>query len=91
MSTKHNLFEEKGESKRNRAVALLFTNLTPYRQAKAAYTVVAANVIIVTPKNEFLFQRNRTNLLAIVQPYNTDDKLTGSEAIKVLSTTVSLL
>ena len=31
LSTNHNLFEEKGEPKRNRAEALLFTSLTPYR------------------------------------------------------------
>ena len=31
VSTNHNLFEEKGEPKRNRAEALLLTSLTPYR------------------------------------------------------------
>ena len=31
------------------------------------------------------------NPLPIVQSHNTDDKLAGSEPIKVLSTTVSLL
>ena len=31
MSTNHNLSEEKGETKRNRAVALLLASLTPYR------------------------------------------------------------
>ena len=31
VSTNHNLFEEKGESKQNRAEALLLTSLTPYR------------------------------------------------------------
>ena len=30
VSTNHNLFEEKGELKRNRAEALLLTSLTPY-------------------------------------------------------------
>ena len=34
--TNHNLFEEKGEPKRNRAEALLLTSLTPYRSAKPA-------------------------------------------------------
>ena len=29
-STNHNLFEEKGEPKQNRAEALLLTSLTPY-------------------------------------------------------------
>ena len=31
VSTNHNLFEEKGEPKRNRAEALLLTSQTPYR------------------------------------------------------------
>ena len=31
VSTNYNLFEEKGEPKRNRAEALLLTSLTPYR------------------------------------------------------------
>ena len=31
VSTNNNLFEEKGQPKRNRAEALLLTNLTPYR------------------------------------------------------------
>ena len=31
VSTDHNLSEEKGEPKRNRAEALLLTSLTPYR------------------------------------------------------------
>ena len=31
LSTNHNLFEEKGEPKRNRAEAFLFTSLTLYR------------------------------------------------------------
>ena len=35
--TVHNLFEEKGEPKRNRADALLLTSLTPYRLTKPAY------------------------------------------------------
>ena len=39
--TRQNLFEEKGETKRNRAEALLLlTSLTPYRQAKPA-TIMA--------------------------------------------------
>ena len=37
LSTDHNLFEEKGEPKRNRAEALLFTSLMPYRWAKPAH------------------------------------------------------
>ena len=37
VSTDHNLFEEKGELKLNRAEALLLTSLTPYRQAKPAH------------------------------------------------------
>ena len=37
VSTNHNLFEEKGEPKRNRAEALLLTSLTPYRWAKPAH------------------------------------------------------
>ena len=36
VSTNHNLFEEKGEPKRNRAEVLLLTSLTPYRWAKPA-------------------------------------------------------
>ena len=35
--TNHNLFEEKGEPKRNRAEALLLTSLTSYRWAKPAH------------------------------------------------------
>ena len=31
LSTNHNLFEEKGEPKRNRAEVLPLTSLTPYR------------------------------------------------------------
>ena len=31
VSTNHNLFEEKGEPKRNRTEVLLLTSLTPYR------------------------------------------------------------
>ena len=31
VSTNHNLFEEKGEPKRNRAEAFLLTSLTPHR------------------------------------------------------------
>ena len=31
VSTDHNLFEEKGEPKRNRTEVLLLTSLTPYR------------------------------------------------------------
>ena len=31
VSTNHNLFEEKGEPKRNRTVVLPLTSLTPYR------------------------------------------------------------
>ena len=31
VSTDHNLFEEKGEPKRNRTQILLLTSLTPYR------------------------------------------------------------
>ena len=31
VSTSHNLFEEKGKPKRNRAEALLFTSVAPYR------------------------------------------------------------
>ena len=31
VSTNHNLFEEKGEPKRNRTEVLLITSLTPYR------------------------------------------------------------
>ena len=34
VSTNHNLFEEKGEPKRNPAEALLLTSLTPSHQAK---------------------------------------------------------
>ena len=37
VSTDHNLFEQKGEQKRNRAEVLLLTGLTPYRQAKPAH------------------------------------------------------
>ena len=37
VSTNHNLFEEKGEPKRNRAVALLYTSRTFYRWAKPAH------------------------------------------------------
>ena len=37
VSTKHDLLEDKGQSKRNRAEALLLISLTPYRQAKPAH------------------------------------------------------
>ena len=37
LSTNHNLFEEKRKPKRNRAEALLFTSLTPYRWAKPTH------------------------------------------------------
>ena len=37
VSTNHNLFEEKGESKRNRTEAPLLTSLTPYCWAKPAH------------------------------------------------------
>ena len=37
VSTNHNLFEEKGEPKRNRAEALL---LTPYRWAKPDHSLL---------------------------------------------------
>ena len=37
MDKDHNLFEEKGETKRNRAQALLLTSLTPYRWATSAH------------------------------------------------------
>ena len=52
MSTDHNLFEEKGEPKRNRAEALLLTSgLTPYRWAKPAHRTGAATVIVCWPCN----------------------------------------
>ena len=37
VSTNHNLFEEKGESKRYQTEVLPLTSLTPYRQAKPAH------------------------------------------------------
>ena len=40
VSTKHNLFEEKGEPKRYRTEVIPFTSLTPYRQAKPAHAVI---------------------------------------------------
>ena len=40
VSTKHNLFEEKGEPKRYRTEVLPLTSLTPYRWAKPALTLV---------------------------------------------------
>ena len=44
MTTNYNLFEEKGEPKRNRAEALQLTSrLTPYRWAKPAYTFCDAS------------------------------------------------
>ena len=36
VSTNHNLLEEKGEPKRNRAEALLLISVMPYRRAKPA-------------------------------------------------------
>ena len=48
VSTNH-LFEENGESKRNRAEALLLTSLTPYRQAKPAHEQPRPQHIIVVP------------------------------------------
>ena len=40
VSTNHNLFEEKGEPKRYRTLVLPLTNLTPYRWAKPAHTLL---------------------------------------------------
>ena len=37
VSTNHNLFEEKGEPKRDRTEVLPLTSLTPYRWAKLAH------------------------------------------------------
>ena len=37
VSTDHNLFDEKGESKRYRIEVLPLTNLTPYRWAKPVH------------------------------------------------------
>ena len=44
VSTNHNLFEEKGEPKRDRAEALLLTSLTPYRQAKPVHNVLLSSL-----------------------------------------------
>ena len=43
VSTDHNIFEERGEPKRNRAKALLLTSLTPYRWATPALCLAAAS------------------------------------------------
>ena len=40
VSTNHNLFEEKVEPKRYLTEVLPLTSLTPYRQAKAAHTLL---------------------------------------------------
>ena len=37
VSTNHNLFQEEGEPKRDRAEALPLTSLTPYRSAKPVH------------------------------------------------------
>ena len=50
VSTNHNLFEEKGEQKRNRTEALLFTSLTPYRWAKPAHTTACGGMVIFIAK-----------------------------------------
>ena len=39
-STNHDLFEEKGQPKRNRSEAILLTSLTPYRWATPAHLAV---------------------------------------------------
>ena len=41
VSTNHNLFEEKGETKRYRTEVLPLTSLTPYRWAKPAHLIAA--------------------------------------------------
>ena len=41
VSRSHSLFEEKGEPKRYLTEVLPLTILTPYRQAKPAYTVIS--------------------------------------------------
>ena len=49
MSTNRNLFQEKGEPKRNRTEALLLTSLTSYRGAKSAHnsSIIAVVVILI--------------------------------------------
>ena len=44
VSKNHNLFEEKGEPKQDRAEALLLTSLTPYRRAKLAHCTAIRRV-----------------------------------------------
>ena len=46
-STNHNLFEDKGEPKRNRPKAILLTSLTPYRWATPAHLAVFRRVSTV--------------------------------------------
>ena len=52
VSTNHNLFEEKGEPKRNQAEALLLTSVTPYRWAKPAHNATPPVVVIHVPLSD---------------------------------------
>ena len=54
VSTNHNLFEEKGETKRYRTEVLPLTSLTPYRQATPAHTkkVSSSSLLLYVHGNE---------------------------------------
>ena len=60
VSTDHNLFEEKGEPKRNRAEAFLLTSLTPYRSAKPAHRamglVIPVRIWFIVGSHQFLIR-----------------------------------
>ena len=58
MSTNHNLLEEKGEPKRNRADALLLASLIPYRWARPAHT----HMLSVRLKSEQRRNKKRSRL-----------------------------
>ena len=72
VSTNHNLSEEKGEPKRNRAEVLLLTSLTPYRWAKRAHThhkTVSTNHNLSEEKGEPKRNPAEALLLTSITPY----------------------
>ena len=56
MSTSHNLFEEKGEPKRNRAETLLLTSRTPYRWATPAHKYCSSTFCFTSTEARWLIR-----------------------------------
>ena len=74
MSTNHNLSEEKGKPKRDRAEVLLLTGLTPYRWTKPVHLRKSTSFIPERLRDDF---KLTAKLQALVLALKVKDFCTG--------------